>query len=44
MIEAEKIVQDIVARHVAHDIDHGGAQNNIQHQIGNTFISVLVTV
>ena len=41
--EAEEVIKEIIACHVAHEIHKGAAQGNIQHQIGNTFISVFIT-
>ena len=39
-VEAEQVIKHIIAGHVAHQVYHGVSQNDVQHQIGNTFVSV----
>lgn len=41
-VKIEKVVQQIIAPHFAHDVNQSGTQGNVQHQIGNAFISVFV--
>ena len=43
-VKIKQIVQQIIAGHFTHDVDQGGTQGNIQHQIGNAFGTVFVAV
>ena len=42
-VKVQKVVQKIVAGNVAHKVHDGSTQNDIKHQIGDTFVAILVT-
>lgn len=42
-VEAQQVIQGIVSHHLAHHIYHSGAQDDVQHQIGNAFVFILET-
>ena len=41
--EVQQIIQKVIAGHGAHQIDHGAAQGNVEHQIGDTLVPVAET-
>ena len=43
-VKAQQVVQEGVSCDLAHDVHHGGAQDDVEHQVGDAFIPVLIAV